>query len=163
MTNHRSFINNGRNRNSLLSKHFSGDFGCYPKHLSYKIIERIIPNVHFSEKENTRKRLNRETFWMKELRTVTPYGLNNNCDGRDWAKEYKDTDIVASIFNPVLPLNGRRRGCRGRRKYKNSRKPFNFSRFLKTILFLFKDGYNWRLWAKKVILSLSNKIVKKRI
>ena len=40
----------------------------------------------FSTKEElTRKRKNRETFWMKELRTLTPYGLNNNCQSKDWA------------------------------------------------------------------------------
>ena len=37
----------------------------------------------YPKKENTRKRLNRETIIMKEQRTVTPYGLDNNSDGRD--------------------------------------------------------------------------------
>ena len=32
--------------------------------------ERIIPNVNFSEAENTRKSLNKGTKWMKELRII---------------------------------------------------------------------------------------------
>ena len=49
---------------------------------------------------------------------VTPYGIDNNCDSLDWANQYKDTDIVARLFDRYPPLNGRSRGCRGRRKYK---------------------------------------------
>ena len=163
MSQHRSNIKLAKNRNSLLAQHFNGDFGCHSEHFTYKIIERILPDKNSTKEELTRKRKNRETFWMKELRTVTPYGINNNCDSKDWANLYKETDIVANLFNTILPLKGRLRGCRGRRKNKKSRKPFNFSRFLNTVLFLFKDGNNWRLWAKKVILSLSNKIVRKLI
>ena len=82
----------------------------------------------------------------------------------DWANQYTDTDIVAHLFNRNPPLNGRLRGCRWRRKYKKkSRGPFNFSWFLKTVLYLLKECSNWKFWSKKIILSLSNKIVKKRI
>ena len=129
-------------------------------HFSYKIIERFIPDDQSSPLENTRKRKIRETYWMKELRTVTPYGLNNSCDNKNWANHYKNTDIVARLFNRILPVGGHARGQRGRRKNKASRKPFNFSLYLKTVLFLFDTGKNWRFWAKKVILSLCNKIVK---
>lgn len=163
MTGHRSAIKNAHKRHSLLSKHFNGDYSCNPTHFSYKIIEGIIPTAHFTKEEKTRERKIRDTFWMKELRTVTPYGLNNSCDSTNWGSEYKDTDIVAKLFNPVSPLNGRCRGYRGRRKYKNTRVHFNFSRFLKTFLYLFEKGLNWRFWSKKVILSLGNKIVRKLI
>ena len=57
ITNHHSIINNGPDRNSLQSKHFNGDFSCNPEQLSYKIIEKIIPNVYLTQKKKIRVRV----------------------------------------------------------------------------------------------------------
>ena len=32
----------------------------------------------------------REEWWMKELWTVAPYGLNDKCEGKDWTKHDDD-------------------------------------------------------------------------
>ena len=42
----------------------------------------------------------RERYWMKELRTIYPYGLNDRCDGLDWTRK-DTTHITARIFNQV--------------------------------------------------------------
>ena len=51
----------------------------------------------------------------------------------------------------------------GEENIKKLREPFNFSWFLKTVLYLLKEDNNWKFWSKKIILSLSNKIIKKLI
>ena len=40
---------------------------------------------------------------MKELWTVTPYGLNDKCEGKRWT-ERKEDEIVKEIFNPIKPI-----------------------------------------------------------
>ena len=56
---------------------------------------------------------------MKELYTLTPNGLNNNCESKDRASLYKESDIVNNLFSKIKPLKGRLRGCRCRRNNKN--------------------------------------------
>ena len=82
-----------------------------------KLLKKNRANDQSLEEENTRKHKIRETYWIKKLRMVTPYGLGNNCEVIGWANQYKDTDIFARLFNRNPPLNGRPRGCWGRRKY----------------------------------------------
>ena len=60
---------------------------------------------------------------MEELYTLTPNGLNNNCESLDRASLYKESGIVINLFSKIKPLKGRLRGCRFRRKNKNSCNP----------------------------------------
>ena len=46
---------------------------------------------------------------MKELYTLTPNGLNNNCESKDRASLYKESDIVNNLFSKIKPLKGRLR------------------------------------------------------
>ena len=51
----------------------------------------------------------------------------------------------------------------GEENMKNLREPINSSWFLNTVLYLLKEDNNWKFSSKKIILSLSNKIIKKLI
>ena len=59
----------------------------------------------------------RESYWMKELPTIFPYGLNDRCGGLDWTKKESDK-IAASLFNKITV----RRTHSGSRKTKWSKK-----------------------------------------
>ena len=46
------------------------------RHISRtKSLKKNIANDQSSQEENTRKRKIRETYWIKKMRMVTPYGL----------------------------------------------------------------------------------------
>ena len=75
----------------------------------------------------TKQRRLREKFWMKELRTIFPYGLNDRCDGMDWIKK-EATNITASIFNKIVT----KRKSRGSGKL-NWSKVFSVDNFLKEV------------------------------
>lgn len=40
---------------------------------------------------------------MKELWTVTPYGLNDKCEGKKWSERGED-DIVKELFHTINPI-----------------------------------------------------------
>ena len=66
-------------KSSLVVNHFNNT--CSLDHLSVQPIE-IIGGDGRSEKSAKQRKL-RETFWIKELRTVYPYGLNDRCNGQE--------------------------------------------------------------------------------
>ena len=57
------------------------------------------------QKNRKKLRLIRERFWIKELRTVTPYGLNNGLDGQNWRLRSR-YDIVGKFST----LNSKKEG-----------------------------------------------------
>ena len=70
MCGHRSCI---KNLSSLLGGHFD-DHGI--ENFSVQIIERIDPRRKRHDKTIKDHRLDREDYWMRELGTITPFGLN---------------------------------------------------------------------------------------
>ena len=77
-----------------------------PQHtFSIQILEKLngngyLPNGEIDEEMRT-YRLEREDFWIKTLRTIFPYGLN------DKAKQKTDTVIIGKLFHK-LPRHGDR-------------------------------------------------------
>ena len=101
---HRSKIKNcdSGSNNMIFSKHFSeGD--CKGKEYEVQVVEKLNGNGRLMngkiDENDRRYREKREEFWIKELKTVFPYGLNNrlhkNLDQRNEMEDpvYKD-------FNP---------------------------------------------------------------
>src|ERR1044071_9860586 len=70
-----------KNVDTLLASHFNGP--CTLKDFSVQPIECIGGNGRDGKSQKHRKL--RELFWIKELRTVYPYGLNDRCSGQDWS------------------------------------------------------------------------------
>ena len=95
MNQHRSTI--FHKENGLIAQHFNNG-KCSIEDLCVQPIEQIYGDGRDPKVVKLRKL--RELYWMKELRTVFPYGLNDRCNGVDWTK--KDlTDITSSIFNKI--------------------------------------------------------------
>ena len=76
MYEHRNGIKNGKGCR-ILSNHFNS--GC--SNLKYRIIEHI-NNSDDTDNDDTNRRF-REAFWIRELRTKYPYGLNDRLLGDD--------------------------------------------------------------------------------
>ena len=89
--------------------------GCCINHCIVQPIEKIDDSG--TNKDQKRRRLEREAFWIKELRTLTPYGLNARLDSKNWRYRWR-TDIAGICFNKVTH-NHRSRGSRGRRLSKH--------------------------------------------
>ena len=84
-TDHRFRIKNpnSASKATILVDHFNYVMCKGPKY-KVQIIEKIDKPGKNSDgklnKETACLRRQRETFWIKELRTIYPYGLNNRCD-----------------------------------------------------------------------------------
>ena len=74
---------------------------CSLKDFSVQPIE-IISGDGRSEKSTKQRKL-REAYWIKELRTIYPYGLNDRCNGQDWSNR-DDDSIASTIFNKTRIL-----------------------------------------------------------
>ena len=77
----------------------------------------MIRGIDFKDSKTQKsERLKRETFWIKELRTLTPYGLNNRLGNKNWRFRSRD-DIVGVHFNSLIPQHPhKKRGCSGKGK-----------------------------------------------
>jgi hypothetical protein len=95
MNNHRSNIIS--KAEILIYQHFNGP--CTMNHFFAQPIEKIIGDGL----KTTQLRKKRETFWIKELRTMFPYGLNDRCVGKDWGK---NTDTIPLFILIQFKLNG---------------------------------------------------------
>ena len=91
MNAHRQSIRD--HKETLVAMHFNG--ACSLEHLSVQPIEIISGNGR--DERPTKQRKLREAFWIKELRTVYPYGLNDRCNGQDRFSR-NDDDIASKIF-----------------------------------------------------------------
>lgn len=126
MNNHRQAI--WKQANTLVAQHFNGK--CNIEHLCVQPIEQIYGDGRTDDIKKFR--LLRERHWMKELRTVFPYGLNDRCDGIDWTK--KDiSNITARIFNKITTRRTHRGS--GIAKWSDNFSIDNFLKELKTIYY----------------------------
>ena len=75
MNNHRASIRNLQPQ--PIYKHFNSD-GHSLEDLTMQPIERVELSDDDDEVSLHSKRLHREDFWMRELKTIQPYGLNDN-------------------------------------------------------------------------------------
>ena len=115
---------------NILYNHFQGP--CSLEDISVQPIEVL--GGEGRKETILRQRKFRENYWMKELRTTYPYGLNDKCNGRIW-KNKNQEDITASIFNPIKCLMRKNRT----RNYKHAwSQAFSFEDFLANVL----DKYN---------------------
>jgi hypothetical protein len=133
----------------LLAEHFK-EGGCDVTHLQVQPIEQIICD----KKDAKSMRLKRESFWIKELRTLTPYGLNDRLDSHNWRFRTRN-DIAGKTFNRLSNV----RGCRGSRKgheKKSVDKVNFFDDAIETKLkYLYCKLHNWRHFAHCKINSFT--------
>jgi hypothetical protein len=129
----------------ILYEHFAyGNNGCSLEHCLVQPIEQLI---HEGSVEQMKKlRLQRETFWIKELRTLTPYGLNDRLESHNWRYRTRD-DIVGLCFNP-LPTKRWSRGS-------GLGNMINTQYFFKALQFSYDKLLNWRNLARIRINSVN--------
>ena len=58
-----------KSEEKTIGKHFTSE--CKAEHFRIQIIEKVFPN-------NEPFRLEREKYWIKTLKTITPHGMNKN-------------------------------------------------------------------------------------
>jgi len=153
MNGHRYTIRN--KKMTLLAEHFSGDGGCNISHFTVQPIEKIETND-----ENVKSaRLKREAFWIKELRTLTPYGLNDRLDSYNWRFRTR-YDIAGKVFNNLRTKRGARGGGTQKRLKKRLNEVFDSDSFLNDLKSKFMNLQNWRFLARKTINSLNLKTIR---
>ena len=118
MNNHRANIKSLKPQ--FLYKHFTSD-GHRLEDMFVQPIESIVvaPNEQTSTYS---KRLEREEFWIRELKTAYPYGLNDNIRGVGNISKQNDELIVWKFFNKHSKTR-KRKSKRPSRK--NTKKPTN--------------------------------------
>jgi hypothetical protein len=152
MNNHRTTVTN--KKHNLLAEHFNGEGGCNVSHLVVQPIEQMNGKGIMMKSE----RLKRESYWIKELRTLTPYGLNDRLGGRNWIFRWRD-DIAGQCFNKLSNV----RGTRGRRTQKRTIgcsnrtiKTFDSDKILKELSLAYDDLQNWRLLARSKVNTIKH-------
>jgi len=141
--NHRSTFRN--KYHTLLAEHFSGEGACNIEHCLIQPIEKIISE---GNRDIRKLRLEREAFWIKELRTLTPYGLNDKLGSQNWRHRWRD-DIAGRCFNSLATTRGSR-GSRG-----NSVSGQDNIWFLKALESSYDNLNNWRNAARIKVNSVS--------
>ena len=122
-TQHRSSSKHGKP--SLIYQHFH----LYDNGTRTRILFDdfdIQPIEALEQNSTASERLNREAWWMKELRTLYPYGLNDKC-GNTYFSKYSKDRLVYSVFN-YLKIKRFKRGKGKKRKLtsnENKKKAFN--------------------------------------
>jgi len=150
MNGHRSGIKS--KVDNILYNHFQGP--CSLDNISVQPIEAFRGD---GRKETiTKERKFKENYWIKELRTTYPYGLNDKCNGRIWKNKNKE-DIAATVFNKVKCL---RRKNRTRNSKQDWSQKFSFDKFLTTVLDKYKTCDNWLFYCRKILCNLSKKVLK---
>jgi len=97
-----------------LAPHFWGPDSCGEQNFQVQPIEQVAEGQPESL-------ASRERFWIKELRTLYPYGLNKSLDN-------EEREHVESLFNPLV-----RKRCKRGRRHVKSRSKFNPSSFFSSI------------------------------
>lgn len=140
----RSFkLTGGVHRGSCyrMIEHFYGPGPCSMADYRCQPIEKI--DDHLNEDERREKRRERETFWIMELRTVYPYGMNmrahiSRVTGRN--------HTIDSTFNPIRQRTKKRRRGKRRRAV-----PFDAKEFLDK----HDNEYGKPLWMHKLRVDIN--------
>ena len=90
MGGHRTKFDHASRNTLLIGEHFSDTSTCGTAGYTVQVIEQVHDRI---------ARFKREAYWMKELQTIFPYGLNDRCNYTNY-RYNKDTDIVVLQFNP---------------------------------------------------------------
>ena len=101
--NHRSAGNN-KNSNKLLYEHFNSN-PCSAYGYKVQIIEKIDGSGHLEngklDPSITQIRQNREEYYMKKLRTIFPYGLNDRYKNKDFRSECENIYVCKQYFGKL--------------------------------------------------------------
>ena len=146
MNSHRSAMRCSKNR-CLIYQHSHLDDQGNPRKCTLN--DFTIQPIEILAK-NTKKddRLKKEEWWMKELKTLYPYGLNDKC-GNTYFSNYHKENLVYSVFNKYVV----KRQKRAKRKKKKSNVQEKVENFIETLICLIKDEKNWRQFCYSFLIG----------
>ena len=104
------------------------------------------------------ERIKREEWWMKELKTLYPYGLNDKC-GNAYYSDYRKERLVYSVFNPLIVTRNHRGGRTGLRKLIKTDE--TVQTFVNKMNSLISKDENWRQYCYSFITRSSLHVLKK--
>lgn len=130
-------------------EHFNNG-SCDISHLRVQPIEQIL-----DQEDPKSFRLKRESFWIKELRTLTPYGLNDKLDSHNWRFRSRN-DIAGLCFNRLSSGRGSRGSGKNRRSL-NRNLEQDLDDFLKDLRSYYDGLRNWRNFARVSVSHLKHK------
>ena len=100
-------------------------------------------------------RLQREEYWIKKLRTIYPYGLNER------ARDYHHDEPVGKMF-PSIPRS-RERVVRSRRSRNNRNNNTSVSQFLENITLLLENDLKDAYYIIRIMLNNTKKSLLRNI
>ena len=89
------------------------------------------PIEKLSEGTSNAKRVKKEEWWMKELKTLYPYGLNDKCNNTYFSNT-NTQKILYSMFNKYTVQRGQR-GNKTKKTRKKKTKSEKIQLFVKTL------------------------------
>ena len=132
---------------------------CVGATFSTQILEKFSGSGYIHNKvcpDARSKRLDREEYWMKTLRTLYPYGLNER------ARENGDDDTLIGSLFPPLPRTGERQ-IRTRHKRNVYHQAHSFVNFFDQLNSLLNNNLNISFNTIRIILNKTKKKVLKDI
>jgi hypothetical protein len=120
----------------------------------------IQPIEKLADGVNREKRIRREEWWMKELKTLYPYGLNDKCNNTYYSN-YTVNRIVYSIFNKQT-VTRHSRGTKTQRKIrgKTVQNVDKLKIFTDKLVKLLESGKNWRRYCYCFIIQCDLKLLR---
>lgn len=129
-----------KHTNTHVHTHFTKT--CKPHHFKAQPIEYINDDL----KGSTTLRKYREDYWMKELRTIYPYGLNERC-------REGDSKRIKNIFNLYPKLKTKHIATKQTRKFRT----FDPCKIYDYIMKLCNNRKSWIYMIHKFIISFNRK------
>jgi len=129
-----------KHTNTHVHAHFTNT--CKPQHFKAQPIEYINEDIEGS----TAIRRYREDYWMKELRTIYPYGLNERC-------REGDSKRIKNIYNLYPKLKRKHISTNQTKKFKS----FNPYKICEYIVKLCNNRKTWMYMVHKFINTFNTK------
>ena len=145
---HRESIRHSKN---LIGQHFNSKDHSQDD-FSIQIIDKLYAKQNETNKEFEERLFDREKFWMLELGTVFPYGLNDNVRGLGNVTKTYNSINVASQFNTSQAIRYRTRNGKNRSR----RRLIHENVSLESIISLFKDNYTTLHDIRSALYQLPN-------
>ena len=114
------------------------------EHFHIQPIEKISEDKRPDAKK---LRLERESFWIKELRTLTPYGLNDRLDSKNWRLRSRH-DVAGKSFSKLFIT----RHARGPKTKNRNRSNVDMFQLLKES---YDQVKNWRFLLRSKLNAVS--------
>ena len=123
----------GRGGCPFLTKHFNYEENCFDKGFSVSILEKLFGsglNAGLVDPLKVSPRKDKESKWMKAIRSVYPYGMNHDTGNGI----YNESDITGLIFTKLSTKHNRTKSNGRRNHTTNNFELNNYLEFIKNTM-----------------------------